>query len=104
VTYLAWSLATSLVVIGMEFLFRRGLVWQDNLFWLVPTAILANYLIYRLVNAAPTYVLAFAAFQMTNLMLRSGLSHFALDEPIRKGSLVAVIALAVAIVVGHTWK
>ena len=103
-TYLIWSALASGMVISLEFLFRRGLVWQDNLIWLIPAAVVANYLIYRLVTTAPTYVLAFAAFQMTNLALRAGLSHFVLDEPIKKGSLVAVIALATAIGIGNAWR
>ncbi len=103
-TYLIWSALASFAVISLEFLFRRGLVWQDNLIWLIPAAVVANYLIYRLVTTAPTYVLAFAAFQMTNLALRAGLSHFVLDEPIKKGSLVAVIALATAIGIGNAWR
>jgi len=103
-TYLIWSALASGIVISLEFLFRRGLVWQDNLIWLIPMAVLANFLIYKLVTTAPAYVLAFAAFQLTNLTLRSGLSHFVLDEPIKKGTLVAVVALAAAIGIGNTWK
>ncbi len=103
-TYLIWSALASGMVISLEFLFRRGLVWHENLVWLIPAAVIANYLIYRLVTSAPTYVLAFAAFQMTNLALRAGLSHFVLDEPIKRGSVVAVIALATAIGIGNAWK
>ena len=88
------------MVISLEFFFRRGLVWHENLVWLIPMAVLANFLIYKLVTTAPAYVLAFVAFQLTNLTLRAGLSHFVLDEPIKKGTLVAVVALVAALGVG----
>lgn len=103
-TYLMWSAAASAVVISLEAFFRSGLDWRANMWWLIPAAVLSNYLIYRLVVSAPTYILAFPAFSLTNLALRTGLSHFLLDEPIKKGNLVAVLALVAAIVIGHVWR
>ncbi|KKN01635.1 hypothetical protein LCGC14_1125680 [marine sediment metagenome] len=102
--YLIWSALASFAVVSLEFFFRRGLVWHENLVWLIPAAILSNFLIYKLVTTAPTYIMAFPAFALMNLALRMGISHFMLDEPIHRGNLVAVVALAAAIGVGNAWK
>ena len=102
--YLVWSALASFAVISLELLFRRGLVWHEALWLVIPAAIGVNFLVYKLVTTAPTYVLAFPAFGMFNLGFRILASETILHEPIRKGSLAAVVLLAVAIGAGHWWR
>ena len=103
-SYLVWSALASLAVISLELLFRRGLVWHEALWLVVPAALLINLLVYKMVVTAPTYVLAFPAFGLFNLGFRIVASEFILHEPVRRGSLAAVVLLGLAIGVGHFWR
>ena len=103
-SYLAWSALASFAVISLELLFRRGLVWHEALWLVLPAAVGVNFLVYKLVTTAPTYVLAFPAFGLFNLAFRMAASEVWLHEPIRKGSLAAVVLLGLAIGVGHFWR
>ena len=102
--YIVWSALASLAVISLELLFRRGLVWHEALWLVLPAAVLANFLIYKLVTTAPTYVLAFPAFGLFNLGFRIVASEALLHEPVRRGSLAAVVLLGLAIGIGHWWR
>ena len=65
-----------------------------------------TYLVYQAVRPenAPSLFVGLVAFGLGTVVARAVVSHFLLDEPLIKGTLVAAVALVVANVVGRLWR
>ncbi len=99
-----WSFLASGLAVLIEALFRRGWVWHEHLWFFIPAGIAVNFLVYKIVTAAPTFLLAFVIFALSNVIVRVLVSQFWLGEPVARGNLLAVMALVLAIAARYFWK
>lgn len=103
-----WAAGAGILAVLLEFLFKRGWGWLDNWYLFIPAAIALNYMIYRLVTSGTsggtTWLITLAAFNLTTVLCRAGLSHFIINEPLIKGNLAAAALLISAQIIGRVWR
>jgi len=85
------SLATSCTLIGVEFLNRTsetGLL--NTLMRTGPLIAVAQVGLYCVFNWAPSWLMAWVVFSLTNAVLRGAAAHFFAQEPIGWGGFVGI--------------
>lgn len=99
--YLVWPILASLIIAGMEVLFRRADHYQ--LWWVAP-AIALNYLLFRTFQGASSLLVGALITSLGIVLTRSLASQFLLGETVTRGNLVAALVLAVGAVVAILWR
>lgn len=100
---LPWAMAGGLLAIILETIYRRS---TDG--WPIIPAILIGtaltYCVYRNVNGGSSLILAAAAFNLSTIIIRGGVSMWVLKEPLSRGNGAAVLLLLLAVVIGKFWR
>ena len=99
-----WGLFGSLLAVNFEFQARRGLGWVDNLWWMIPTAILVQLSVYHLMRSEMGWLPALVLFSGVATTTRIGLAFFVLHEPLNVPNLVAAGMMVVVILIRLLWR
>ena len=103
-SYILWAIPGSILILGLEGLFRSGWHWDEYWWLFIPLALAVNYCVYRTVIGSPTYLTGIIIFPLLNSVGRIVISLLILEEPLTKGNLAAASALLGGAIIGRVWR